>query len=92
MLEDKSDEALEIFNIGTGNGASVLELLHSFERATGVKVPHKIAPRRPGDIVQIWADPKRANEVLGWHAEISLDDTMLSAWNWQKRLRDRGIM
>ena len=92
MLEDKSDEALEIFNIGTGNGASVLELLHSFERATGVKVPHKIAPRRPGDIVQIWADPKRANEVLGWHAEISLDDTMLSAWNWQKRLRERGIM
>ena len=92
MLEDKSDGALEIFNIGTGNGASVLELLHSFERATGVKVPHKIAPRRPGDIVQIWADPKRANEVLGWHAEISLDDTMLSAWNWQKRLRERGIM
>ena len=92
MLEDKSDEALEIFNIGTGNGASVLELLHSFERATGVMVPHKIAPRRPGDIVQIWADPKRANEVLGWHAEISLDDTMLSAWNWQKRLRERGIM
>jgi UDP-glucose 4-epimerase len=70
----------------------VLELLHSFERATGVKVPYKIAPRRPGDIVQIWADPKRANEVLGWHAEISLDDTMLSAWNWQKRLRERGIM
>ena len=92
MLEDKSDEALEIFNIGTGNGASVLELLHSFERATGVKVPHKIAARRPGDIVQIWADPKRANEVLGWHAEITLDDTMLSAWNWQKRLRERGIM
>jgi UDP-glucose 4-epimerase len=92
MLEDKSDEALEIFNIGTGNGASVLELLHSFERATGVKVLHKIAPRRPGDIIQIWADPKRANEVLGWHAEISLDDTMLSAWNWQKRLRERGIM
>ena len=92
MLEDKSDEALEIFNIGTGNGASVLELLHSFERATGVKVPHKIAPRRPGDIIQIWADPKRANEVLGWHAEISLDDTMLSAWNWQKKLRERGIM
>ena len=92
MLEDKSDEPLEVFNIGTGNGASVLELLHSFERATGVKVPHRIAPRRPGDIVQIWADPKRANEVLGWHAEISLDDTMLSAWNWQKRLRERGIM
>ena len=92
MEQGKQKAGLEFFNIGTGNGASVLELLHSFERATGVKVPHKIAARRPGDIVQIWADPKRANEVLGWHAEISLDDTMLSAWNWQKRLRERGIM
>ena len=92
MLEDKSDEQLEVFNIGTGEGASVLQLLASFERATGVKVPHKIVGRRPGDIVKIWADPKKANEVLGWHAEATLDDTMLSAWNWQKRLRERGIM
>lgn len=91
MLECDSDP-LEIFNIGTGHGVSVLELLTSFERATGVKVPHKIAPRRPGDIVQIWADPKRANEVLGWKAEATLDDTMLSAWHWQQRLRERGIM
>ena len=92
MLEDKSYEKLEVFNIGTGEGLSVLQLLHAFEKATGVKVPHKIVGRREGDIVKIWADPKKANEVLGWKAQESIEDTMLSAWNWQKKLRERGVM
>ena len=92
MLEDKSDEALEVFNIGTGEGLSVLQLLNAFERSTGVKVPHKIVGRREGDIEQIWADPKKANEVLGWQAEANIDDVMRSAWLWQQRLRERGIM
>lgn len=92
MLEDKSDEKLEVFNIGTGEGVSVLQLLNAFEKATGVKVPHKIVGRREGDIVKIWADPKKANEVLGWKAHESIEDTMLSAWNWQKKLRERGVM
>lgn len=92
MLEDKSDKKLEVFNIGTGEGLSVLQLLHAFEKATGVKVPHKIVGRREGDIVKIWADPKKANEVLGWKAQESIEDTMLSAWNWQKKLRERGVM
>ena len=92
MLEDKSDEKLEVFNIGTGEGVSVLQLLNAFEKATGVKVPHKIVGRREGDIVKIWADPKKANEVLGWKAQESIEDTMLSAWNWQKKLRERGVM
>lgn len=92
MLEDKSDEKLEIFNLGTGIGLSVLELINSFERATGVKVPHKIVGRRSGDIEKVWADPKKANEVLGWKATTSIDDTMRSAWNWQLKLRERGIM
>ncbi len=92
MLEDKSDDKLEYFNIGTGQGLSVLQLLDAFERATGVKVPHKIVGRREGDIVQIWADPTKANTVLGWKAEVSIEDTMRSAWNWQKKLRERGIM
>lgn len=92
MLEDKSDEKLEVFNIGTGEGLSVLQLLHAFEKATGVKVPHKIVGRREGDIVKIWADPKKANEVLGWKAQESIENTMLSAWNWQKKLRERGVM
>ena len=92
MLEDKSDEKLEIFNLGTGVGLSVLELINSFERATGVKVPHKIVGRRSGDIEKVWADPKKANEVLGWKATTSIDDTMRSAWNWQLKLREKGIM
>lgn len=92
MLEDKSDEKLEIFNLGTGVGLSVLELINAFERATGVKVPHKIVGRRNGDIEKVWADPKKANEVLGWKATTSIEDTMRSAWNWQLKLRERGIM
>ena len=92
MLEDKSDKNIEIFNLGTGVGLSVLELIAAFERATGVKVPHKIVGRRAGDIEKVWANPKYANEVLGWKAESSIDDTMRSAWAWQKKLRERGIM
>ena len=91
MLENRSDEPIEIFNLGTGKGVSVLELIDTFERATGVKVPHKIVGRREGDIEQVWANPERANKVLGWTARETLADTLLSAWNWQKRLRERGI-
>jgi len=92
MLDGESEEALEIFNIGTGHGLSVLQLINAFESATGVKVPYKIVGRREGDITQIWADPTRANDVLGWHANISIEDTMRSAWKWQQHLRDKGIM
>ena len=92
MLEDKSDAKIEIFNLGTGNGLSVMELIEAFERATGVKVPYKIAPRRAGDIEQVLADPSYANDVLGWTADTPIDDTMRAAWAWQCRLRDRGIM
>ncbi|MGM9846511.1 MAG: UDP-glucose 4-epimerase GalE [Muribaculaceae bacterium] len=92
MLEDKSESQIEIFNLGTGVGLSVLELIDAFERATGVKVPHKIVGRRAGDIEKVWANPKYANEVLGWKAESTIEDTMRSAWAWQKKLRERGIM
>ncbi|MDE6397669.1 MAG: UDP-glucose 4-epimerase GalE, partial [Muribaculaceae bacterium] len=60
--------------------------------ATGVKVPHRIAPRREGDIEKVWANPRRANEVLGWVAVTALADTLRSAWKWQLALRERGIM
>ena len=92
MLEDKSEAKIEIFNLGTGNGVSVLELIDTFEEATGVKVPHKIVGRRAGDIEKVWANPTYANEVLGWKATSTLEDTMRSAWAWQCRLRERGIM
>ncbi|MDE6037957.1 MAG: UDP-glucose 4-epimerase GalE [Duncaniella sp.] len=92
MLTDKTEDKIEIFNLGTGNGVSVLELIHTFEEATGVKVPHKIVGRRAGDIEKVWADPAYANEVLGWKATASLADTMRSAWAGQQKLRERGIM
>lgn len=92
MLEDKSDAKIEIFNLGTGNGLSVMELINAFEKATGVKVNYKIAPRRAGDIEQVWADPRYANEVLGWTADTPIEDTMRSAWKWQLHLREKGIM
>ncbi|KGL47827.1 UDP-glucose 4-epimerase GalE [Porphyromonas cangingivalis] len=82
-----SSKDLEIYNIGTGRGVSVLELINTFEAVTGVPVPHSIAPRREGDIVAVWADPTHANEHLGWHAESTLEETLLSAWAWQKRLK-----
>lgn len=83
MLDGEDTDAVEIFNLGTGRGLSVLELIASFERATGVKVPHKIGSRRAGDIEKIWADPKKANEVLGWTAAVPIDETMKNAWAWQ---------
>lgn len=84
--ESKNSERLETFNVGTGRGVSVLELINTFEEVTGVKVPHKIVGRREGDIEQVWANPKKANEVLGWTAKETLADTLKSAWAWQERL------
>ena len=92
MLENKSDENVEIFNLGTGRGLSVLELIHVFEKVTGKPLNYKIVGRREGDIEQIWANPERANKILGWKAETNIEDTMASAWKWQLRLRERGIM
>ena len=91
MLDGKSEENVEIFNLGTGRGVSVLELINTFEKATGVKVPHKIVGRREGDIEQVWANPERANTVLGWTAQETLEDTLKSAWKWQLHLREKGI-
>lgn len=86
MLERKDTDKVEIFNLGTGRGLSVLELIHAFEQATGVKVPYRIGPRREGDIEKIWADPRKANEVLGWRAGIPVEETLRKAWAWQQRL------
>ena len=86
MLNNRSEENLEIFNLGTGKGVSVLELINTFERATGVKVPFQIVQRREGDIEKVWANPTHANEVLGWKTQETLEDTLQSAWKWQKKL------
>lgn len=86
MLDGEDTEPVEIFNLGTGRGLSVLELIAAFENATGVKVPHKIGERRAGDIEKIWADPKKANEILGWKAEIPIEETMNKTWKWQTKI------
>lgn len=82
-IREKGESPLEYFNIGTGKGISVLELISSFEKATGLKVPYRLSGRREGDIEAIWADPKKANKILKWKAQTSLEDTLASAWNWQ---------
>jgi len=89
MLEKQNemDGDMEYFNIGTGKGLSVLEVVNQFMNATGVNVPYKIVGRRAGDIEQVWADPSKANKVLGWSADTPLDVVFKSAWEWEKRIR-----
>jgi len=87
LLENKNKTGYEIFNLGTGMGVSVLEIVNAFEKATGVKLNYKIVARRAGDIEKIWADTAFTNEELGWKAEKGLEETLLSAWLWEKRVR-----
>ncbi len=89
MLNGKSKLDLEIFNLGTGTGYSVLDVINAFERVTGEKLNYKIVPRRPGDIEMVWADTRFANDELGWKAEKDIDEMMQSAWKWEKALVDR---
>ena len=89
MLDGNGEDAIEVFNLGTGKGVSVLELISSFRRATGVEVPYKIGPRRAGDIEKIWADPTKANTMLGWKAEVPIEETMRNAWAWQCHLMNK---
>ena len=90
VLDTDSDK-LEVFNVGTGKGVSTKEIVDAFEAATGVKLNWTFAPRRAGDIEKVWANPEKANNVLGWKAETSLEDTLKSAWKWQEKLRKEGI-
>jgi len=89
MLNGKMKKQCEIFNLGTGNGFSVLEVINSFEKVSGVKLNYKIVDRRPGDVIEVWADTSFANKELGWKAEKGLDEMMLSAWNWEKALKNK---
>lgn len=89
MIGEKGKSDMEIFNLGTGNGSSVLEVIQSFERVSGEKLNYKIVPRRPGDVEKVWADTRFANEELGWRAELGLDEMMASAWKWEKVLASK---
>lgn len=88
MLAGTPTEQVEVFNLGTGRGLSVLEIVRDFVEATGVNVPYQIVGRREGDIEKVWANPKKANEVLGWKADTPVKDVLVSAWNWEKHLRN----
>lgn len=89
---DKETDKIEYFNIGTGSGNSTLEIVTTFEKAMGVKVNWKFGPRREGDIEKIWGDCTKANTVLGWKADTPLEDVLASAWKWQQKLREDGVM
>lgn len=90
MVQGRMKEKVEVFNLGTGTGFSVLEVINSFERSTGVKLNYQIMERRPGDIEKVWADTEFANRELGWKTEKTLDEMTASAWNWEKALASRG--
>ncbi len=90
MYSAKSRTNYEVFNLGTGKGVSVFEMIRNFENIAGIKINHSVTNRRPGDVEKVWADPTLANQELGWKAETSLDKTLISAWNWEKKLRSRN--
>jgi len=87
LLEHNNISDFEVFNLGTGKGTTVLEVINSFEKATGVKIKYRITDRREGDVEKVFADTSLANRELGWKSQISLEETLLWAWNWEKRFR-----
>ena len=87
LLDKKNVAKVETFNLGTGTGSSVLEVIHSFEKVSGQKLPYKITARREGDITSAYANTDKANHILGWKAESTLDEAMESAWKWEQKIR-----
>jgi UDP-glucose 4-epimerase len=92
MEQSAMKEAFEVFNVGTGNGHSVLELLNTFEEVNGVKVNYRIGPPRDGDIVKIWGDVTKAGQELNWKAELTLPDMLRSAWTWEKYIDQHSFL
>ncbi|MFZ4582611.1 MAG: UDP-glucose 4-epimerase GalE [Paludibacter sp.] len=90
LLEKNINSQIETFNLGTGRGLSVLEIIETFMKVTGVDVPHKIVGRRSGDVEKVWADPSYANNVLGWTAAETVEETLRSAWAWEQNLAKRA--
>jgi UDP-glucose 4-epimerase len=89
LLDHAEKAPFEVFNLGTGRGLSVFEMINAFEQATGEKVNYKVVERREGDVEQVYADTRYANEELGWKAGKGIGETLLSAWNWEQRIRGK---
>jgi UDP-glucose 4-epimerase len=83
---NQSNENFEVFNVGTGKGSTVLQVVQAFEKVAGLALNYQIGPRRPGDVEQIWANCEKANTVLGWTAIRNLETMMADAWRWQQRI------
>ncbi|AWM14026.1 UDP-glucose 4-epimerase GalE [Flavobacterium sediminis] len=89
LLQNKNEAKVETFNIGTGTGSSVLEVIHAFEKVSGQKLPYKIVGRREGDITEAYANTDKANTVLGWQAKSTLEEALASAWKWEQKIREK---
>ena len=87
LLNKKNQDKVETFNLGTGTGSSVLEVIHAFEKVSGQKLPYKIVARREGDITEAYANTHKANTILGWKAQSTLEEAMASAWKWEQKIR-----
>ncbi|MDP2161306.1 MAG: UDP-glucose 4-epimerase GalE [Flavobacterium sp.] len=87
LIEKKNLENVEVFNLGTGKGSSVLEVIHAFEKVSQKKLPFKIVDRREGDVIEAYADTEKANKILGWKTELSLEQALESAWKWEQKIR-----
>jgi UDP-glucose 4-epimerase len=85
-LDKQTESFIDTFNVGTGNGNTVLEVLQTFEKVSGRKLNYQIGARRAGDIEKVWANTDKVNKVLGWQSKYSLEDSLRDSWNWQKRL------
>jgi len=91
LLDKKNSSNCEIFNLGTGNGVTVLEAINAFEKISGVKLNYELGPRRPGDVIAIYANNSHAREKLGWEPKIGIEDMMRTAWQWEVSLRDKVL-
>ncbi|ARN78983.1 UDP-glucose 4-epimerase GalE [Nonlabens spongiae] len=87
LIEDKAETNYEVFNVGTGTGSTVLEVVNAFEKSTGQKLNYKIVDRRAGDVTAAYAQTDKVNKILGWKTEYSLEDSLASAWKWEKKVR-----
>lgn len=91
LLDQKNTDNCEVFNLGTGNGVTVLEAIKAFEKISGVKLNYELGPRRPGDVIAIYANNTKAKQLLGWEPNIGIEDMMRTAWQWEVALRDRVL-
>ena len=89
LVKKANTEKVEVFNLGTGKGSSVLEVIKSFEKVTGEKLNYKIVDRRSGDVPEAYADTQKANNILGWRTQLTLEDALASAWKWEKKIREK---